>query len=158
MAPSVRGQRYYRNRSGIDDSWVPGIGIGIESCPSLESVLVSESVQSWTRYQYRNRDQKSLNLAQFYVNTGKKRSLLSYLWTSPYKGKGINIRIYQQLPESNWSRNRPEMVRIGIGIESCLSLESVSVSESVQCWTRYQYRNRDRKSWYRRLLACMSGV
>ena len=146
---SYRGRRYYRNRSGIDDSWVPGIGIGIESCPSLESVSVSESVQCWTRYQYRNWNRKfcfiSLNLAQS-CKYRYKRSLLSYLWTSPYKGKEINLRIYQQLPESNWSRNRPEMVRIGIRIESCLSLESVLVSESVQCWTWYQYRNRDRKS------------
>ena len=117
------------------DSRVSGIGIGIELCTSLESVSVPELVQCWTRYQYRNRNLKfcfiSLNLAQS-CKYRYKRSLLSYLRTSPYKGKGINLRIYQQLPESNWSRNRPEMVRIGIGIESCQSLESISVSQSVQ--------------------------
>ena len=127
-----------------------GIGIGIDSLGfSLELelnmvlstkqiYLSTESLPYYMFYQFKSGPNACKN--------SYKRSLLSYLWTSPYKGKGINLRIYQQLPESNWSQNRPEMVRIGIGIESFLSLESVSVSESVQCWTRYQYRNRDRKS------------
>ena len=139
---------------------IPGIGIGIgidslvfrlglESNMALGIKQIFSSTKSLTHYMFYQYKSGPILCKYRY-----KRSLLSYLWTSPYKGKGINIRIYQQLPESKWSRNRPEMVRIGIGIESCLSLESVSVSESVQCWTRYQYRNRDRKSWYRRLLVC----
>ena len=139
LSESVRNRRFrgawnrYRNRIMP----IPGIGIGLGIGPVLDKVSVSES------------GPKILKSGPILCKYRYKRSLLSYLWTSPYKGKGINIRIYQQLPESKWSRNRPEMVRIGIGIESCPSLESVSVSESVQCWTRYQYRNRDRKSWYR---------
>ena len=54
----TRGRRYDPNRSGIYDSWLPGICIGIGSCPTLESVLVSKLDQCWTRYQYRKRDWK----------------------------------------------------------------------------------------------------
>ena len=51
----ARGWRYYRNWSGIDDSWVPGIGIGIESYPPLESVSESVSILAhpWNRNRYR---------------------------------------------------------------------------------------------------------
>ena len=90
--------------------------------------------------------------------------MLSYFWTSPYKGKGINKRIYQQLPESNWSRNRPEMVRIGIGIESCPSLgigvrigiDSLGfsiVSESFLTASSLEYHaSHKREQWFASLL------
>ena len=137
---------------------IPGIGIriGIDSLGfslELESNMVLSTKQihnctkSLTYYMF-----NQLKSGPILCKYRFKRSLMSYLWISPYNGKGIIIRIYQQLPELNRSRNRPEMLRISIRIESCQSLELVSVSESVQCWTRYQYRNRDRKSWYRRLL------
>ena len=133
-----------------------GIGIGIDSLGfslelepnmALSTKQIYNSTESLTSYMF-----YLLNLAPFYVNTGTKGPCCPNYGHPLIKGRKSIRRIYQQVPESNRSQNRPEMVRIGIGIESCLSLESVSVSESSQCWTRYQYRNRNRKSWYRRLL------
>ena len=54
-------------------------------------------------------------------------------------------------------RNRPGMVRTGIGIESCPCLGIGIVPESAQTWARYQYRNRNRKSWNHRLLTKTGG-
>ena len=56
--------------------------------------------------------------------------MLSYFWTSPYKGKGINIKIYQHCQN-----------RIGFGIAQKWS-ESVLESNRAHPWNRYRSRNR----------------
>ena len=114
---SSRGRRYYRNRSGIDDSWVPGIGISIESCPSLESV--SESVSNL-----------SLNLAPFNVNSGTKGTCC------PIFGHPL-IRGRESIKESTSSCQN----RIGLGIAQKWS-ESVLESNHAHPWNRYRSRNR----------------
>ena len=94
LSESVRNRRFqgawnrYRNRIMP----IPGIGIGLGIGPVLDKVSVSES------------GPKILKSGPILCKYRYKRSLLSYLWTSPYKGKGIIIRIYQQLPESSRSQ------------------------------------------------------
>ena len=77
------GQNRYRNRIMP----IPGISIGIGIGPVLDKVSVSELEPNILLYQFKS--------GPILCKYRYKRSLLSYLWTSPYKGKGINIRIYQ---------------------------------------------------------------